>query len=108
MILENKENSITLDTTDFPAMRKLMKEHGDSNFPFFGTNEEGEAIAVSIEPDNIVIETEQENGRVRKNAYWNDGTCEEWFCGTWKDSAYQTINERIREAMKEERQIHRK
>lgn len=67
------KHEIHFDSTDPALLRKLMAEHGDSTFPYFGTNEEGETIEISINPDNIVLRTFQHNGWIRKNYFDKDG-----------------------------------
>ena len=63
------KDQIEFDSTKPALLRQLMKEHGDSKFPFFGTNSEGETIKISIAPDSIVLETYQNNGWIRKNYF---------------------------------------
>lgn len=63
---------------------RITELYGDSEFPFFGENQNGEDIAVSVLRDRVVVNTEQSNGFVRVNTYWTDGTIEEIFDGKWK------------------------
>ena len=70
------KNEIHFDSTDPALLRQLMKEHGDSEFPYFGKNEDGETIMISINPDSIVLETFQNNGWTRKNFFDKDGYLE--------------------------------
>lgn len=72
-------STINFDPTNFAAMRRLMKEYGDSKTAFSGMNEEGEEVMISIVPDNITTHTAQRNGRGRVNVYYADGTTEEFF-----------------------------
>ena len=69
-------DQIHFDSTDTALLRQLMKEHGDSQFPFFGTNEDGETIEISIIHDGIVLRTFQRNGWIRKNYFDKDGYLE--------------------------------
>ena len=62
-------------------MITLMDTYGDSQYPYFGENENGETVSISIFPDQIVTLTYQSNGWHRKNVYWRDGTREELFEG---------------------------
>lgn len=70
---------IYLDPSDQEAMNKLMDELGDSETMFPGTSEHGEDVYISIFHDKIVTSTTQDNGWIRKNIYWRDGTREELF-----------------------------
>ena len=58
-----------------------MDKYGDSKYPYFGENEDGEMVSISIFPDKIVTMTYQSNGWHRKNVYWRDGKREELFEG---------------------------
>lgn len=79
--MSNKE--IKFDPADYDGMLKIMEQYGDSEFPFFGKNEFGEEVEISVFKDKIVTVTFQENGWSRKNIYYNDFTCEEIFEGKW-------------------------
>jgi hypothetical protein len=81
---KNMKQHIKFDPFDQDALCALMDEHGDSETMKFGENENGEAIHVSIFFDHICVSTMQENGWVRVNTYWRDGTREETFDGKWK------------------------
>ena len=76
-----EKQQIYLDPTDFESMISLMDKYGDSKYPYFGENEDGEMVSISIFPDKIVTMTYQSNGWHRKNVYWRDGTREELFEG---------------------------
>ena len=75
---------IKFDPTDLKGMRRLMKEHGDSETAKLGSNENGEDVAISIFKDRIVVVTYQSNGWIRKNIYYPDGSREELFDGRYK------------------------
>ena len=51
-----------------------------------GESEHGERVLISVNEDNIVVETWQENGWVRKNYYYRDPLAdnEEIYDGKWK------------------------
>lgn len=72
------------DPSDLDGMRKLMDELGDSTTMFRGENADEEETCLSIYPDRVVCTTYQNNGWVRQNTYWRDGTREETFDGRWK------------------------
>ena len=82
--IQKTESAIELDPSDLDGMRKLMDEHGDSKFPFSGTNEDMEQVSISIAKDRIDVVTYQDNGWIRRNVYWRDGTREELFEGKWQ------------------------
>lgn len=67
------EVQIKFDSTNPEQLKKLMKEHGNSEFPFFGTNSEGEKVSISVFPDRIVLVTYQSNGWTRKNFFDENG-----------------------------------
>lgn len=74
---------IQFDPSDFKGMLALMDKYGDSSYMFPGTNENGETTHISIFKDRILCSTMQQNGWVRKNIYWRDGTREEMYDGRW-------------------------
>ena len=69
----------SIDLSDFGACIRLMNEYGESETPFIGKNDCGETTMTSIRRDNIVMETSQNNGWIRKNVLWRDGTTEELY-----------------------------
>ncbi len=79
------EPIFTFDPSDVNGMLKLMEEHGDSEMPFAGKNDEGEDILISVSKNQITVRTMQKNGWMRRNVYtrWEDGdfTAEEIFEG---------------------------
>ena len=75
---------INFDPTDLDGMLALMDEHGESKTMFPGENENGERTDISIFKDKIVCSTMQQNGWVRQNVYWRDGTREELYDGRWR------------------------
>ena len=79
-------STFRFDSTDPKLLRELIREYGDSNTLFSGTNEEGERMTVSIDTEHgIVTNTFQSNGWVRVNYYGTDGLPEgETFDGKWK------------------------
>ena len=76
-------NSISVNPMDRRSIIALMDKHGDSKFPLFGENEDGESVIISICHDSVTVETFQSNGWLRKNIYNRDGTTEELFDGKW-------------------------
>ncbi len=70
---------IHFDPSDFNGILKLMDEYGDRKTMYPGTNENGEAVYISIFPDRIVVDTHQINDWTRRNIYHRDGTREELY-----------------------------
>lgn len=83
--MEKKLNCIDgLNFNDINSVIRITELYGDSESSFFGENQNGESIVVSVFRDRVVVNTEQSNGFVRVNTYWIDGTIEEIFDGKWK------------------------
>ncbi len=81
--MKEENQAFDFDPSDYKAMLDLMDEKGDSDTLFLGSNENMEDTTISISRDKIVYVTFQNNGWVRKNVYWRDGTTEEIFDGRW-------------------------
>ena len=79
----NENNMVEINFNNEIQLRELMREYGNSSQMFFGKNEEGEDQQISINFDYIVVDTFQSNHWVRRNIYWEDGTVEETFEGSW-------------------------
>lgn len=77
--MENTNKSIEFDPADFNGMIALMDEYGDSKYSFFGKNEDGERVRISIHHDMIVVETYQFNDWTRINRYYRDGSRDETY-----------------------------
>lgn len=78
-------NQLYFNPSDPYQLCALMRDFGDSKFPFSGTNEDGEDIDLHISKDSIVCKTYQNNGWIRANYYDEDGICiEEMFEGKWQ------------------------
>ncbi len=73
------KDKIKFDPNDLAGMRGLMEKYGNSESPYWGENESGEPVIISIFPDRIAVVTVQENGWCRTNIYYADGTIEETF-----------------------------
>lgn len=81
--MENKQ--ISFDGNNPALIRELMKKYGDSKFPFYGTNTEGEEIEIHIGKTNMIYKTYQKNGFVRVNYYDENGLPDgETFDGKWR------------------------
>lgn len=57
---------------------KLLKAHGKIS-GLVGKNEDGERVIVSINDNFAVVTTLQNNGWLRSNTYYPDGTATETF-----------------------------
>ena len=68
--------NIIIDPTDLKGMRVLMKEYGDSETAYFGTNTDDETQLISIFHNRIVIVTYHDDGGECRNIYYDDGTKE--------------------------------
>lgn len=68
-----------LNPSDWPSMLKLMDEYGNEPMPFKGTDEEGNPVIISVNPDNITTQTFQKNGWTRTNIYNRYGNNEELY-----------------------------
>lgn len=64
---------------------KAMREYGNVKDMYFGTNNEGEDMSISISHECLYVCTYQSNGWVRENIYYyDDNITEEYFKGKWK------------------------
>lgn len=72
-------NIFELNPNDFVGMCELMDKYGDESYPFCGTDEYGNNVLISVNPDNITVNTFQENGWVRTNIYNRYGDNEELY-----------------------------
>lgn len=70
---------IIIDPYDYDGIIKLMERHNEFDVPWSGKNEDGEHIQISVNEDNVTVETFQSNGWTRENIYWKDYTTEELF-----------------------------
>ena len=68
-----------IDFSDLSLLINLM--NNSQNYPYMlaGQNEEGENVWISINEDNITLQTFQHNNWVRTNIYYKDGTIEELY-----------------------------
>ena len=57
--LNEKTHQIEFDPHDFKGMRELMARHEEFPCACLGHNDEGEAVLISINKDNITVETYQ-------------------------------------------------
>ena len=57
---------------DERAMFCLMRTTGRFNKTYPGENNDGEKIKIHISENNIIVDTYQENGWIRRNVYTKD------------------------------------
>lgn len=76
---EKLNKIINFDPSDWESMEDLMDKLGNSKYSYFGKNENNEDVRISINTDNIVVETTQLNNWIRVNIYHRDGTVEELY-----------------------------
>ncbi len=71
---------ISFDPHDWKGIAELCKRYKEFDAPWSGKNEEGEYTMISINKDNIIVETLQSNGWWRQNIYYpKDCTVEELY-----------------------------
>ena len=84
MNVKSIPNEMSAKFVDPAGRCELMRQYGDSAFPFVGHNSDGETVLVSIRPNQITVRTNQHNGWVRVNYYDERGLhAGETFDGRW-------------------------
>lgn len=80
-IVTNGSNvkQIKFDPHDWKGMHELMDHADEFDSAYFGHNEDGERISISINKDNITVMTFQSNGWARENIYHRDFDVEELY-----------------------------
>ena len=76
--------TIEFKWNDIDNLREIMNKYGDIDHMIFGENQDGEDQRISIGQENIFVDTFQNNGWVRRNVFWYDGTVEEIYLKKWK------------------------
>lgn len=74
----------SLNLDDSCARVALMDRHTEFPDMLFGTNENGEAVHISIVHDFIEVVTYQANKYIRRNVFYRDGMIEELFEGKYE------------------------
>ena len=78
-------NELTKSFEETSTKIILMNEFGNIDQALSGVNENGEDILLSINPDSIVVSTNQSNGWIRLDYYDKYGEYdEEIYEGKWK------------------------
>lgn len=67
---------IHFDSDDWEGMRELMSRHAEFETAYFGKTESGGTVMISVNKDNITVETFLDNGYVTTDIYYEDGTVE--------------------------------
>ena len=70
---------LQFDPHDWKGMHELMDRHEDFTASYFGKNENGERISISVNKDNITVVTRQKNNWIRENIYHRDYDVEELY-----------------------------
>ena len=71
---------INFDPHDWKGIAELCKRHAEFDVPWSGENDEGEHVMISVNEDNITVDTFQSNGWMRQNVYYpKDYTVEELY-----------------------------
>ena len=70
---------IKFDPHDWKGMHNLMDRHSEFTSEYFGHNDAGERVGISVNKDNITTMTEQSNGWIRENIYHRDLEVEELY-----------------------------
>ena len=76
---------IYVDSNKYEKLIELMDDYKMYHDRAWGHNKDGEQVSISVNKDNVVVETFQNNGWLRQDWYWRDGTQEEVFEGRWKE-----------------------
>ena len=71
--------SLSFDPHDIKGNLELMDRANEFKMPFFGSNEDGERVIISVNTENITVETFQDNGWTRENIYHRSLDNEELF-----------------------------
>lgn len=80
-----KDYTLQIDFGDPNSIVDAMKKFGDSRSPYSGSNDEGETILVHIGPTDLILETFQSNGWVRKDFFNEYGELEgQTYDGRWR------------------------
>ena len=70
---------IKFSTDDLNSMIRLMRHYKEFPMPLCCKNDVDENMIISINKDNIVVKTIQNNGWARTNIFYKDGTVEELY-----------------------------
>ena len=69
---------------DMEVRDAIMDDCSMHREPFYGSNDNGEMVRIDVSEDEIVIETLQENGWVRRDYYYYGEDCmEQMYLGKW-------------------------
>ena len=75
---------VEIHPRDLEGLRELMAHANECEQPLCGKNENGETTFMDITHDEVIVTTWQDNGHIRVNHHYADGTEEELFEGVWK------------------------
>lgn len=74
-----KNLELDIDFSDLTSLINLMNNSEKYPTILMGQNEEGENVWISINKNNITLQTFQNNDWMRTNIYYRDGTVEELY-----------------------------
>ena len=67
-------NILVLNPDNLTELRAVMDRHGEAYATYFGANERGEDIQVTVTHDRLALRTYQSNGWQRVDVYRREGT----------------------------------
>lgn len=70
---------IKIDPNDLNSLIEIMDNYSHLGSKFYGKDEEGQSVTISIWSDYIIVDTLQKNDWTRRNIYYRDGYREELF-----------------------------
>lgn len=78
--------SFDIDFTDHERLVELMDNPKYHNDGYSSKNADGETVLVSISKEKISVRTYQDNGWMRINTYWRDGSFDETYDKSERES----------------------
>lgn len=83
--MERIPNSLSFRFNTVEGRQQMIRKYSSSKSMYFGKNEDGEDVYLSIAKSGMVLKTEQHNGWVRVNYYDQNGfPTGESFDGRWR------------------------
>lgn len=77
-------NSLSCRFNTLEGRQQIIRKYGTCKSMYFGKNEHGESVYLSVAKTGIILKTEQHNGWVRVNYYDEKGfPTGESFDGRW-------------------------
>lgn len=79
MVQQTEDKQLEFDPTDIEQIEWLVQNEDKFPMPLTGVNEDSETTITEITDEFVCVMTFQENGWIRRNYYYTDGTCEEFY-----------------------------